>query len=75
MFRYSTYHYQGVWLVKFQNQQPVVYVVITVRIMCVTVAYKIELKYGYSNTRWFKYDRDKLTCLHTISPGRIWTTL
>jgi hypothetical protein len=27
------------------------------------------------NTRWFKYDQDKLTCLHTNSPGHIWTTL
>ena len=27
------------------------------------------------NTRWFRYDRDKLTCLHTNSPGHIWTTL
>jgi hypothetical protein len=30
----------------------------------------------FRNTRWFKYDRDKLvTCLHTNSPGHIWTTL
>jgi hypothetical protein len=26
-------------------------------------------------TMWFRYDRDKLTSLHTISPGHNWTTL
>jgi hypothetical protein len=46
---FGTVPYQGAWLVKFQNQQPVVCVVTIVRIMCVTVAYKTELKYGYDN--------------------------
>jgi hypothetical protein len=26
-------------------------------------------------TRWFKYDRDKLWFVYTISPGHVWTTL
>ena len=27
------------------------------------------------NTRWFKYDRDKLWLVYTHRPGHIWTTL
>ena len=49
MFRYITYHLQGAWSAKFENQQPVVYTVVIVRIVCFAAAYKIKLKCGYSN--------------------------
>ena len=38
---------------------------------CTYISYIMNNTVLHTTTRWFKYDRDKLTCLHTVSPGHI----
>jgi hypothetical protein len=49
MFRYITYLLQVASLARFQNQQPILFIVFVVCSVCFAVVYKIKLKCGYSN--------------------------